>query len=312
MVPAPQFRCIAVLGPTASGKSAVALALARRLDEAPIISCDSMQIYKGMDIGTGKVPAAERQSQPHHLIDELDIHTRYSASDFVRKAHGILARLPENGPPAILEGGTGLYARALIYGLQLLPADRGVFQALERESKSPDGMQRLQEELARRDPDLAEKLAPNPRHLLRAVEVLRLTGKTPPECRREVTLEPEPGFLQTILMPEPQWHRRRIRRRVEGMIDAGWIEETARLVAKGLLQTPTARQALGYRDIADYLAAPAERNPDELVERIYRRTVQYARRQRTWFRHQHPGAHVLDVDETTTTKFLVERILTLL
>jgi len=294
---------VAVLGPTCSGKSNVALRLAQALG-GEIISCDSMQVYRGLDIGTAKPSAADRAAIPHHFIDLLDLHERCSASRFALHAETALAGMALRGHPAVLVGGTGLYAKTLIYGLEMLPADRHVASKLGRELQEPGGPQALGAELTAAYPDAPPALLANHRRLLRALEVLRLTGRYPaPQTPRR----PAQRWLQVVLLPPLDTHRELIRRRTAAMFDAGWIEETRQLVRHGLLETPTARQALGYRDIAEGLEANAD--PEELKERVAARTLQYARRQRTWFRHQHRGALLMPLQHGVNSEQIASAVL---
>jgi tRNA dimethylallyltransferase len=302
---------LVLLGPTCSGKTSVSLHLAQET-HAEIISCDSMQVYRGMDIGTAKATPQERSLVRHHLVDAMDIDQRYDANQFVLRSKQILSNLDAVGTPVIITGGTGLYARSLVYDLKLLPANREVFKQICLDYESPNGPEALFSEIAVHSNEAAQRLAKNPRHLMRAVEVLRLTGTLPPQIlQSKDQLTPQKRFKQVILMPEPTFHRERIRQRTQEMLTNGWVEETRRLMSAGLLQTPTARQALGYREIAAYLESP---KPDlgQLTETIFHRTVQYARRQRTWFRHQHPGAKFLTVERDDTCASLASRVYALI
>ncbi len=302
------WQTLLVLGPTCSGKSAVALILAQSLG-TDLISCDSMQVYRGMDIGTAKPSTSELALVQHHLVDNLSLDQRYDANQFVQLSSAIIEEQARAGRKSLVAGGTGLYARALVYGYQLLPADRNVAAEILDHYHAPGGPESLRQEIAMVAPESADRLALNPRHLMRAVEVLRLTGGIPDQLRIPTgQLPPRPGFRQFILMPEPQWHRERIRERTREMLASGWIQETRHLLLQGLLQSPTARQALGYREIAAWLES-GEANPGKLLETLFHKTVQYARRQRTWFRHQHPGAIILPVGPGDTPRGLAEAIL---
>jgi len=298
---------IAVLGPTCSGKTAVGIGLAQRLD-GEVISCDSMQIYRGMDIGTAKPGKRELALVRHHLIDELDIAERYDASKFVTFAEDIIRALCERRKTPILVGGTGMYAKALVYGLRLEPADPAVFAAVLDEYQRAGGAEALAAEVGAVDPARAQSLAQNPRRLMRAVEVLRLTRRLPAEAPPHSELQARDEFRQFILMPEPAYHREMIRERTQTMLAAGWIDEVRQLLKRGFPDTPTARQALGYHEIADYLQACG--SLEELTDRLFHRTIHYARRQRTWFRHQHPGARVIHVGRGVSCSDIEEDIAT--
>lgn len=283
-------RAVAILGPTASGKSAVALALARHLD-GEIVSCDSMQVYRGLEIGTAKPTAEERAAVPHHLIDILDLPEPWDAARFVTAADAAIRAILARGRLPILCGGTGLYAKVLLYGLPMQASDPDVAAAIWRQYQA-EGLAPLLAELAARDPAAADRTRTNYRRVLRAVEIVRLTGQPLPTTT--ATTPPSYAGPQFVLMPSPALSEARIAARTRAMLDAGWIDETERLVARGLLQTPTAAQALGYPQIAAWLRGPRT-DPDALTAALIIATRQYAKRQRTWFRHQHPGAILLPV-----------------
>jgi tRNA dimethylallyltransferase len=292
---------IAILGPTASGKSAIALDLAEAGGGA-ILSCDSMQVYRGLDIGTAKPSPAEQARVPHHLIDIVDIHEAFDLQRYVREADAVLAKL---ATPAILCGGTGLYARALVYGANTRPNNPVLAATVAAEFASL-GTEPLLAELRQVSPKAADKVAANPRHLCRAIVALRLGADPLPEP----TCELRKDVCQFVLMPTPEYADLRIRQRTRAMLQRGWVTEVEALIARGLLASPTARQALGYATIANYLAAAAK-DLDALCERLVIQTRQYAKRQRTWFRHQHPGAELLPIANQDELARARDRILAL-
>ncbi len=297
-----------VLGPTCSGKSAVALMLAELLGGA-VVSCDSMQVYRDLTIGTAKPTTQDRRQIPHHLVDFMPLWASYNASQYAIQARAVLGVLRREGISAVVAGGTGMYARALVYNLPLLPSNPAVLAAVLARSQSEAGLEQLKQEIAAVAPaDVAERLALNPRRLMRAVEVLRISGELPDEIVSPCVFSADRRFRQYVLMPEVEFHRKLIRRRTDAMLRAGWIEEVEALLSLDFLNAPTARQALGYREIATALRSGPIKLP-ELTETLFHKTVQYARRQRTWFRHQHPGSMVLAVDESTTVPDLVRAIL---
>ena len=287
-------RCVAVLGPTCCWKSEVGLRLAEACG-GEIVSCDSMQIYRGLPIGTAQPDATELARAPHHLIAELDIHEPYDANRFVQRAKRVLDDISARGKTAFLVGGTGLYARSLIYGFELLPADPAVFKALEAELAAEGGREKLLERLAVYGDAIPEDVRLNPRRLLRACEVLSLTGK-PPWVQAKKFDKPDPAFRQFCLIPVLSMLKERIRRRTARMLENGWLEEAEWADSQGLLQTPTARQALGYAEVIDYLRHGLKGGLPKLCEILTNRTVQYARRQLTWFKHQHPGAQLIEIE----------------
>jgi tRNA dimethylallyltransferase len=278
---------IAILGPTASGKSDVAMAVAERVG-AEIVCCDSMVVYRGLDIGTAKPSATDRERVPHHLLDVVSMHERFDVHAYVEAAAAAIAAINGRGRPALLCGGTGMYAKALLYGFALRPHDPEVAAAVlaDRERLGDDA---LRAELAELAPDV-EVDTTNPRRLLRALEAARMGGA---DALRAAAAPPA-GTRQFLLIPSPTVTRERVAMRTRAMLAAGWLDEVAALVADGLLETPTAAQALGYRDIGAYLSG-ASTEQAALEELLVTRTCQYAKRQRTWFRHQHPGGEVLDM-----------------
>ncbi len=297
-------KLLSILGPTASGKSAVALELARR-GGGEIVSCDSMMIYRGLDIGTAKPTPADRREVPHHLLDILEFSEPYNASRFQRDADAAIRAIIARGKQPILCGGTGLYARALLYGFAMWPRDPEVAAALRREFAAGNA-ETLLAELRAAAPELASRLEHNPRHWLRALEVLRLTGEPP---RDQQDLAPPPyAAPEFVLMPGAELSRKRIRHRTEAMFREGWLEETKSLVEKGLLTTPTASQALGYVQLAQYLDGEIP-SLAELTDEIVKLTCRYAKRQRTWFRRQHPNAIIIPVKAADTPAALTARIL---
>ena len=288
-------RCVAILGPTCCWKSEIGLRLAETCG-GEIVSCDSMQIYRGLPIGTAQPSAADLVRAPHHLIAELDIHEPYDANRFVQRAKRVLDDISARGKMAFLVGGTGLYARSLIYGFELLPADPTVFKALEAELAMDGGRERLMERLTAYGDAIPDDVRLNPRRLLRACEVLSLTGK-PPWVQAKKFDKPDPSYRQYCLIPVLSMLKERIRRRTALMLERGWLEEADWADRNGLLQTPTARQALGYAEVIDYLRHGLKGGLSALCEILTNRTVQYARRQVTWFKHQHPGAQLIEIEQ---------------
>lgn len=306
-----QPQCLAILGPTCCWKSQAALLLAQQL-QAEIISCDSMQIYRHLSIGTAKVTEQERRLVPHHLVDELELDQPYDANRFVARANAALEDIAARGRTAILVGGTGLYARALIYGFNMLPAQPEVFRRLEDECRAPGGRERLLAQLEQAA-QAAGTTTPddcklNPRRLVRACEVLELTGQVP-WLLQQKNDHPDPRFVQFCLVPPLNAIRERIRLRTRLMLEHGWLQEAEQADRLGLLQTPTARQALGYADVISYCRQPLPKSLDTLAETIANKTIQYARRQLTWFKHQHPGAIRLDpAPHDNPTEWIVDQI----
>jgi len=268
-------------GPTAVGKSAVALLLAERLG-GEIISVDSMQVYRGLDIGTAKPTPPERARVPHHLIDIVELSARFDASQFARLAGEAIADIQTRKRLPILCGGTGLYFKALLEGLgEAPPADAALRARLEAVP-----LEALLQELAAGDPEGYARIdRKNPRRVIRAVEVLRLTGKSSSPQRPRWQSGGAAGPPEAVCLTRtPEDLQRRINHRVDSMFQAGLVAETQRLLECGLAENPIAMQALGYRQVVEHLRG--ERPLAETIELVKLRTRQYAKRQLTWFRRQ--------------------------
>lgn len=285
---------LVIMGPTCSWKSAVAARLAKELD-GEVISFDSMQVYRGLHIGTAQPSDEELSLAPHHLVNCLNLDQPWNVNLFVPEATALISRIASRGKRAILAGGTGLYARALVYGFSLMPSDPEIAESLRQESATPEGCDRLRAELSAAG-ELPEDIARNPRHLARAVEVFRLTG-TPPWELKKRNEAPQEGFRQFCILPDLTLLKERIRLRTSIMLEKGWIRECEAALENGLAKTPTAWQALGYRDIAQWLENGRQGGLQTLRETLANRTIQYARRQITWFKHQHPGAFYIPVQD---------------
>ena len=293
---------VVIAGATAAGKTALSLALARRIAGAEVVSADSRQVYRGMDIGTAKASPAERAVAPHHGLDLVDPDEPFSAADFLRHARLALAGIAGRGGVALLVGGTGLYLRAVARGLPLErtgwdPAVRGELEArLERE-----GPAALAAELARMDPAAAEHVdLANPRRVVRAIERARLTGSgTPP-----APLGYGAPVLWLGLRAPAAQHRAAIADRARAQFASGLLEEAAALWANHREGLP-AFSAMGYREAFDVLAGRS--SLADAIERTTLRTAAYARRQRTWFRAE-PGVAWLDTGEGRVTEEATERV----
>jgi tRNA dimethylallyltransferase len=276
------LRPIFIAGPTAVGKSGIALRLAERIG-GEIISADSMQVYRGLDIGTAKPSSAERARVPHHLIDICDLTENFDAAQFIRLAQEAVANIQARGHVPVFCGGTGLYFKAFLSGLGEAPATDPVLRA-ELEATSFESLLR---ELREHDPAAYEKIdKQNPRRVIRAVEVIRLTGKPFSEQRaRWGETSGEPVFAGGQLFcftRTPEDLRTRIDARVDAMFTRGLVAETSALLEQGLAGNKTAMQAIGYRQVVEYLRG--ERPLKETIELVKSRTWQFAKRQLTWFR----------------------------
>jgi tRNA dimethylallyltransferase len=276
---------VAVVGPTASGKSALALRLARER-RGEIVSCDSLQVYRGLDIGSAKATPQERAAVGHHLIDVVDPGDAFSAADYARLARQALAGIRSRGRLPIVAGGTGLYLRALVFGLFAGPSrDDGLRVRLESMAER-FGDERLHRLLARVDPEAAARIGPRDRvRVVRALEVYRATGRPISEERRKGA-EPLRGFRVLVIGLDPGRDdlRRAVEARTRRMLEQGLVEEVRGLLARGLPPATRSLQAIGYRQA---LAVVAGRlTVGEAETAIVAATLRFAKRQRTWFRHQ--------------------------
>lgn len=279
-------RILAVVGPTASGKSALALALAQRLD-GEIVSCDSMQVYRGMDIGTAKPSREERALVPHHLIDILEPEQPFSAMDFAAAAEKAIRDICSRGHVPVLCGGTGLYLDTLLRGAetQTPGADPAVREELQRIA-DVQGAEVLHGMLREVDPEGAAAVHPNNvRRVIRALEVWRATGLPKSEWDRR-SAEQEPPYAATVIgleYEDRQLLYSRIERRVDEMLQAGLVAETEALLARGVFEaSPTACGAIGYKELLPYCRG--EITLEEAVQMLKTATRRYAKRQMTWFR----------------------------
>ncbi|MBQ4314433.1 MAG: tRNA (adenosine(37)-N6)-dimethylallyltransferase MiaA [Lentisphaeria bacterium] len=288
-------KILVIMGPTASGKSSLALKAAQ-LYGGEIVSADSMQLYRGLEIGTAQPTAEERASVPHHLVGIWDINVRADVFTFQNLADAAISDIRRRGKLAIVAGGTGLYLKNLLYGLDDMPGDRELRKELDQEYDYPEKEDALREKMAQLDPEALEKFRLCRRRLIRALEVKLLTGKSILELQTQCTPQLRyPNIMAIKLEVPPEELAEKIAIRTQKMLDDGWINEARRAIENGLLQTPTAHQALGYKIIAEYLDGNI--SSEKLCEKLCAATRQYARRQRTWFRHQHPEAVAMTVDE---------------
>jgi tRNA dimethylallyltransferase len=272
---------ILLAGPTASGKSAVALEMAERMG-GEILSVDSMQVYRGMDIGTSKPSADDRARVPHHLLDRVGLEESFDAARFVAEAGAAVLEVNSRGHLPILCGGTGLYFNAWLNGLGSTPPPDPALRT-ELESLSTET---LLDELARKDWETFDAIdLKNRRRLVRAVEVIRITG-LPFSRQRAAWPERAPGLTGRAfgLRRSREDLVGRIHRRVDQMFEAGLVEETRRLLEIGLGENRTAMQAIGYRQVVEHLRG--QRGLRETIELVKIRTRQYAKRQMTWFEGQ--------------------------
>ena len=270
---------IAIVGATATGKSAVSLALAERLG-GEIINADSMQFYRGMDIGTAKLPVAERRGIPHHQLDTLDVTQDAAVAGYQRDARADADAIHERGGRAVVVGGSGLYVRALLDRFEFPPTDPQVRARLEARAEA-EGPGMLHRELAAADPVAAARIpAQNAKRIVRALEVIELTGR--PFSASLPTREYEIPAVQIGLRLAYEDLDPRIEDRVEHMWEAGLVDEVSALVERGLREGVTARRAVGYAETLRHLDGELDAAATRAL--IKQSTRRLARRQATWFR----------------------------
>ena len=276
-----------IAGPTASGKSAMALEIAEKCN-GEIVSIDSMQLYRIIPIGTAQPDDADKARVPHHLVGIYEISERAEVYTFAELADQAIREIISRNHTPVLCGGTGLYLKSLLYGLDNLPGDEVLKKSLDKEYDNPAMLGDLQARLiALGDRMVVDKFTNNRRRLIRALEIRLLTGRSILDLQKEY----QPTLRYKLddavyLVHDRSVLQERIARRTRQMLKAGWIEEAQNAINAGLLTSPTAHQALGYKLIARCLAG--EFDLAKLEELIITATWQYARRQQTWFRHQHP------------------------
>ena len=271
---------VAVVGPTASGKTDLSLDLAEGLG-GEVVNTDAMQVYRGMDIGTAKLPEAERRGIQHHLLDTLTVRDPLTVAEFQQEARAVIAGLRERRAPPVLVGGSALYTRAVVDRFEFPGTDPEVRARLETEL-TEHGPHVLHERLRTQDTEAAERiLAENGRRIVRALEVIEITGR--PFTASLPQLEyVDPLTIQVGVEIDRSTLDARIERRVDHMFEAGLVDEVERLLGEGLADGRTASRAIGYREVAAYLSGDI--SLDEARERTLIATRRFARRQGSWFR----------------------------
>ncbi len=296
---------LVVAGPTASGKTGLGVELACRWN-GEVISADSMQIYKHMDVGTAKATAQEMMGIPHHMLDFLEPSEQFSVADYVQRAAEHVRDIAARGKLPILVGGTGLYISSLVDHVSFSPmAQSPQLREQLRQKAAEQGNDALLEELRSFDPQAAEKLhANNLGRVIRAIEVYRLTGITMTETVQNSHREPSPYRLCMLALTatERQFLYDRIDRRVDLMVEQGVVEEAKALFARPL--SSTARQAIGYKEFLPYLQGTA--SLQQCVEKLKMETRRYAKRQLTWFRRDE-RYHWLEVDRFASAAAMADR-----
>lgn len=277
---------LVVVGPTASGKTALSVRLAKALN-GEVVSADSMQMYRGMDIGTAKPTRDEMDGVPHHLIDVLEPSETFSVADYAALCRPIIADIADRGKLPILTGGTGLYISAVTDHIQFspIPSDEALREALRRQARE-EGTEALHRMLRECDPESAAAIHPNNLgRVIRAIEVYRLTGVTISEYNRRSRAVPPPYRLCMLGLSsrDRQLLYHRIDRRVDRMVERGLLEEARAVLSRKDLSR-TAAQAIGYKELRGWVDGTEDLGP--LVERLKQESRNYAKRQLTWLRRE--------------------------
>ena len=271
---------VAVVGATASGKTGLSLDLAERLG-GEVVNTDAMQVYRGMDVGTAKLPASERRGIRHHLLDTLTVREPATVAEFQGWAREVIVRLRGQGTTPVLVGGSALYTRAILDRFEFPGTDEAVRSRLEREL-AERGPQALHDVLKERDPDAAALILPeNGRRIVRALEVVELTGG-PFSASLPVLEYADPLTVQIGVDIDRETLDERIAARVEAMFTSGFVEEVRHLLDHGLTDGRTAPRAIGYREVVAHLRG--ELTEQEARDQTAQATRRFARRQDSWFR----------------------------
>jgi len=300
-------RIYVLLGPTAAGKSAVGMEVARRAG-AEIISIDSMQVYRGMDIGTAKPSPAEREAVPHHLLDIREPRESFSTAEYVELADAAVRDIVSRGRLPLFVGGTALYIKSLICGIFEGPSADWDFRRRLRAEAAEKGSEALHARLAKIDSEAAARIHPGDmRRIERALEIYEKTGRRPSELRQEWKSDSQRyEAAMAGLDVDREVLRERINARVDSMMAAGWLDEVRRLVAAGgLARGPS--QALGYAQLAR--AAAGELPLEEALEDIKAKTRRFAKRQMTWFRGFGDAVKWVKVGADDTPESVAKRVI---
>ena len=298
---------VVIVGPTAVGKSRIAVEVAK-VFETEVLTADSRQVYRGMDVGTDKPASEERQAVPHRLIDLVDPDESFNAGLYRRQAIDEIERLYRDCHLPLVVGGTGLYVRTLLKGLCDAPqADPIVREALRQEAED-QGYDRLYARLVEVDPVAAARLHPRDESkVIRALEVYQLSGRRMSEFQREHGFAERPfAALMIGLNRDRDMLYRRIEGRIDWQLAHGLIEETKRLLAQGYQRDSAAMKGLGYRQVAEHLAG--EYDAAEMVRRFKRDTRRFSKRQMTWFRKE-PGIQWLMIEESESVQHTATRVI---
>ncbi len=279
-------KLVVIVGPTAVGKTALSIEIAKKFN-GEVISGDSMQIYRGLDIGTAKVTEAEKEGIPHYMIDILDPTESFSVADFQQRVQDNIDTIQHKNKLPIIAGGTGLYIQSVLYDYQFAVSERSGEYHKQIESEiEREGIDSVYQRLNRVDPLQAEKIHPNNhRRLIRALEVYDRTGMTMTEYQQKQQEESRFDFRIVGLQMDRELLYERINKRVDQMVEAGLIVEVKRLYQNGLENTQAMR-GIGYKEILPYLKG--EQSLEEAIDTLKRNSRRFAKRQYTWFKNKMP------------------------
>lgn len=275
---------IVIVGPTASGKTSLSIELAKKIN-GEIVSCDSMQIYKDMNIGTAKPSQKEQAGIKHYMLDCVSPEVRFSVSEYKKEAIKSIEEILSKGKTPIVVGGTGLYVDSLIYGIEFqeIPFDIEYRKQLEEKAKQEDGLKELYNLACEIDPEAMKIISINDKkRIIRILEIYKHTGKNKTEQNKESLKNGVPYNYKVFAI---NWEREklyeRINKRVDIMLEQGLVEEVKCIISK-YKTFPTAMQGLGYKEVVEYLEGKLTK--EEMIEKIKQETRRYAKRQLTWFR----------------------------
>ncbi len=300
-------KAVIISGPTGVGKTELSLELARYF-KAEIVNADSMQVYKGMDIGTAKPTREQRMEIPHHLIDIVNPDEEFNAEKYRRMALSAVSEINRKGKVCLVVGGTGLYIRALLGGLFKTPEkDPSLREALKREAEK-EGLRKLYERLRIYDPEYAERIHPNDKiRIIRGLEIIELTGRKVSELIKEHGFkEKKINALKIFLYTDRKILYERINRRCIRMIESGLIEETRRLLFQGYSPSLKPLQSIGYRHTVKYISG--EWDLYKMIRKMQADTRRYAKRQITWFKKEEDVVW-MNVEEKDKIKRKIEEFL---
>lgn len=288
-------KIVVIVGPTASGKTAISIEVAKQLN-GEIISADSMQVYKEMNIGTAKVTKEEMQGIKHYLIDVVSPEERYTVSDFKQAAEKSIQEILKKGKVPIIVGGTGLYVNSLIYGIEYqdMQFDEKYRDELMKKAETENGLRELYKEAVKIDEEAMSKISSNDKkRIIRVLEIYKSTGKTKTELEflsRQKEIEYDYKVFGMLMDRQKLYNR--INVRVDSMIEQGLIKEVDELYQK-YKKFPTAMQGLGYKEVIEYFNGILTK--EEMIEKIKQESRRYAKRQMTWFR-RNQNIHWLDTE----------------